>query len=109
MKVKTTQGMAASPAWAAADAPALPEELEAMTLAPKRLAMVSAPEPSRSLNDQVGLRDSSLIQTSPSPSDGAGSKGVLPSPKVTASSAEACRKRCHRHIEPRSRRMASRS
>src|SRR5471030_849120 len=101
--------MPALAANAAADAPALPDELEAMTLAPKRLAMVSAPEPSRSLNDQVGLRDSSLIQTSPRPSDGAGSSGVLPSPRVTASAAVAWRKPSQRHIEPRARRTASRS
>src|SRR6478735_9105623 len=107
--VKTTHGRPALAAKAAAEAPALPEELETTTLAPKRLAMVTAPEPSRSLNDQVGLRDSSLIQTSPSPSDGAASSGVLPSPNVTASAAEACRKPSQRHIEPRSRRTASRS
>src|SRR6185436_1425077 len=94
---------------AAAAAPALPDELEQITLAPNFFAMVTAPEPSRSLKDQVGLRDSSLIQTSPRPRDGAGTSGVLPSPRVTASAAEACRKPSQRHIEPRSRRTASRS
>ena len=107
--MKTTHGRPALAAKAAAEAPALPEELETTTLAPKRLAIVTAPEPSRSLNDQVGLRDSSLIQTSPRPSDGAGRSGVLPSPRVTASAAEAWRKPSQRHIEPRSRRMAARS
>jgi hypothetical protein len=87
--VNTTQGKPALAAKAAAAAPALPEELETMTFAPKRRAMVTAPEPSRSLNDHVGLRDSSLIQISPRPSDGAGRSGVLPSPSVTASAAEA--------------------
>src|SRR5471030_395829 len=99
--------MPALAANAAAAAPALPDELEAITLAPNRLAMVSAPEPNRSLNDQVGLRDSSLIQTSPSPNAGAGSNGVLPSPSVTASARDACRKASQRHIEPRSRRISS--
>ena len=55
----------------------------------KRRAMVSAEEASLSLKDQVGLRDSSLIQTSPRPSAGASSRGVLPSPRLTASEAAA--------------------
>ena len=77
-----------------------------MTLAPKRLAMLSAPEASRSLNDQVGLRDLSLIQTSPRPRLGASSSGVSPSPRLTASPAAAGRKASHRHID-RGRRCRS--
>src|SRR5215216_2535731 len=99
-------GRLALAAYAAAAAPALPDELEAMTLAPKRLAMLSAPEASRSLNDQVGLRDSSLIQTSPRPRLGASSNGVSPSPRLTASAAVAGRKASHRHID-RGRRCRS--
>src|SRR5262249_24223843 len=88
-------------------APALPDELEQTTLAPNFLAIVTAPEPSRSLNDQVGLRDSSLIQTSPSPRDGADKSGVLPSPKLTASASLAWRKSAQRHIDPRRSRASA--
>jgi hypothetical protein len=86
----------------------LPDELEAITFAPKRRAMVSAAEASLSLNDQVGLRDSSLIQTSPRPSAGASSRGVLPSPRLTASAAAAGRNDSQRHIEAGRRAGASR-
>ena len=80
-------------------APALPEELDAITRAPSFFAMVSAELASRSLNDQVGLRLSSLSHRSPRPMRGSGTKGVMPSPSVTASSAVAGRSLSKRHIE----------
>src|SRR5262249_31940347 len=79
--------------------PALPDELDAMSLAPTTFAMVTADEASRSLNDQVGLRDSSLIHTSPRPSPGTATSGVSPSPSVTASAAAAGRNASHRHSD----------
>src|SRR5215207_6070862 len=92
-------GMPALAAYAAAAAPALPDELDAISLAPSCFAMVTAEEASRSLNDQVGLRDSSFTQTSPSPSAGTGSSGVSPSPSETASPAAAGRNASQRHSD----------
>src|SRR5919201_401662 len=61
--VNTMQGNPALAAYAAAAAPALPVELETIALAPILFATETAMQARRSLNDQVGLRVSSLAQS----------------------------------------------
>ena len=73
LKVKTTHGIRALAAYAATAAPALPEELEASIPAPCLRAADTARHASRSLNDPVGLRDSSLTSSCPMPSSAASS------------------------------------
>ncbi len=60
VNVKTTHGRPARAAYAATAAPALPDDDEAMTRAPRRRALEIATVARRSLNDHVGLRDSSF-------------------------------------------------
>jgi hypothetical protein len=59
-KVKTTAGRPALAAWAAVAAPWLPVEESSTTRAPPSCARVTPTAASRSLNDQVALRVSSL-------------------------------------------------
>ena len=97
--VTTTHGNPAFAAYAAVAAPALPEELDAMTCAPSFTAIETDADASRSLNDQVGLRLSSLIRSRPRPSFGTGNKGVPPSPSVIASAASTGSQASKRHID----------
>src|SRR5215470_11897469 len=89
--VSTRQGSPARAAYAAADAPALPDDETATPERPLALAQVTPTLASRSLKDQVGFADSFLAMSRGSPTAAPAlphsTSGVPPSPSVTAAAA----------------------
>src|SRR5258705_3481068 len=99
--VSIRHGSPARAAYAAAEAPALPDEESTMPPRPAVFAHETPTLARRSLNDHVGLADSffSIRRGSPidAPKLGLSIKGVPPSPSDTASAALTGRHSSYRH------------
>jgi hypothetical protein len=85
---KTIAGMPTRAACAATELPRLPVEAQAMRSKPSARAAVIATDTTRSLNEWVGLAESSLIHSGASKPSSAASrsariKGVIPVPEST--------------------------
>ena len=85
---KTIDGMPIRAAWAATELARFPVEAQAMRSKPSSRAAVIATDTTRSLNECVGLAESSLIHTgavnpSSSASRSARISGVMPVPEST--------------------------
>src|SRR3954467_5484412 len=91
--IATVTGRPAAAPYAASAPAAFPAEGAASARAPSALAIDTATDMPRALNDPVGLRDSSLIQR-PGPMR---SSGVNPSASVTAADASSGSTRAYRH------------